>query len=250
MTPLATALIVFSCVFLPSVAGVLLNRYLPDQHLSKDTQDVVRLAAGVIATMAALILGLLVAASKNSLDVRDGEVKQLAADIILLDRQLAHYGDPTKELRTVLRRYTIYKVDATWTSEAASPADPHGWKLLEDIQDQLRALTPATPAQQWLQTRALEVSGQIAQARWLLEVQQSSSISTPFLVILTIWLSIVFASFGLFAPRNTVSIAALLLCSLSVAGSIYLVLEMDQPFEGLIHVSSWPMRDALAQLGA
>ncbi|HYN39766.1 MAG TPA: hypothetical protein VES39_10995, partial [Rhodospirillales bacterium] len=119
MSALLIALIIFTCVFGGATVGMLLNRRLPDRHLSKETQDVVRLGAGIIATLAALILGLLVASSKNSLDLRDSEIKQLSANLILLDRQLAHYGDEAQPARTLLQQYTRYKIDATWPSEAA-----------------------------------------------------------------------------------------------------------------------------------
>jgi hypothetical protein len=249
MSALQIASIMFVCIFTGANIGMLLNKYLPDDHLSKETQDVVRLGAGVIATLAALILGLLVASSKNSFDVKDREIKQLSVNLILLDRQLAHYGDETKDARVLLRRYTMYKIDSTWQSEASSAPDPHGWMLIEDIQDELRGLHPSDDAHRWLQARALEVSSTIAQARWLLEVQEGSSISTPFLVILAFWLTIIFASFSLFARPNPIAVGALLLCSLSVAGSIFLIIEMDRPFDGLIKVSSSPVRVALAQLG-
>ena len=71
----------------------------------------------------------------------------------------------------------------------------------------------------------------------------------PFLVVLVFWLTILFISFGLFAPPNATVIATLFVCALSVSGAIFLILELDQPFEGLIRISSAPLRNALAHLG-
>jgi hypothetical protein len=121
--------------------------------------------------------------------------------------------------------------------------------LLEDVQDRLRALAPQGDAQRWLQARALQISADLARARWLLVEQMEASIPEPLLVIVVFGLTILFTSFGLFAPRNATVTAALFVCALSVAGSIFLILEMEQPFGGLIQISSDPMRDALAHLG-
>src|SRR5689334_23977436 len=71
----------------------------------------------------------------------------------------------------------------------------------------------------------------------------------PFLVVLVFWPCIIFASFGLFAPRNGTVIAAFFVCALSVSGAIFLILELDRSFEGLLQVSSTPLRSALSQLG-
>ena len=119
--------------------------------------------------------------------------------------------------------------------------------LLEDVQIRLRTLAPHDDAQRALQARALQIGGDLARTRWLLDVERGGSISIPFLVVVVFWLTVIFTSFGLFAPRNATAVAALALCSLSIAGSMYLILEMDRPFSGLIHISSAPMREALAQ---
>jgi hypothetical protein len=144
----------------------------------------------------------------------------------------------------------VFKIDSTWPAEASHPvtAATH-WTLLEDVQDRLRGLSPTTDAQRWLQARALQISGDLARNRWLLDVQRDTAIPKPFLLMLTFWVTIIFGSLGLFAPRNATAIAALLLCSLSIAGAVFLILDMDHPFFGVVRISSAPMREALAQLG-
>jgi hypothetical protein len=250
MSSLEIASIIFACVFGGALLGVGLRTIIPEPHLSADTRDAIKLAVGIIATMSALILGLLVSSAKTSFDTSAAEISQLSADLILLDRQLVHYGPGAKDIRDVLRRYVEYKINATWRGEAPSPPDPGGWKLLEDVQDGLRALTPADDAQHWLQSRALQISGEIAHVRWLQRAQQvGSSIPTLFIVILVIWLTIAFISFGLFAPWNTTVVVAFFACALSVSGSIFLILELERPFDGMIQVSSAPMRDVLVELG-
>src|SRR5262245_39906230 len=241
--------IVVACVFGGALGGMFLRTVVPEHHVTKETEDAVKLGVGMVATLSALVIGLLVAPAKSSFDHKDAELKRFAAKIVLLDRQLAHYGPEASEAHDLLRRYTAFKLDSTWVDEASRPVDdPDGWMLLEDVQDRLRALAPHDDAQRWLQARALQISSDLASTRWLLEVQKGTSISTPFLLMLVFWLTIIFTSFGVFAPRHASMITALFLCALSVAGALFLILEMDQPFRGLIHISSAPMRDALAHL--
>src|SRR5207249_3254583 len=82
--------------------------------------------------------------------------------------------------------------------------------------------------------------------RWLLHEQLQTSIPKPFMVVLIFWLAVIFGSFGLFAPGNGTVSMALFVCALSIAGAMFLILEMDEPFGGAIRISSAPVRDALA----
>ena len=230
MSSLQIASIIFAFVFGGALLGVGLRTIIPEPHLSADTRDAIKLAVGIVATMSALILGLLVSSAKTSFDTSATEISQLSGDLILLDRQLVHYGPDAKDIRDVLRRYIEYKINATWRGEASSPPDPGGWKLLEDVQDGLRGLRPADDAQRWLQSRALQISGEIAHVRWLQRAQQAgSSIPTPFIVILVIWLTIVFMSLR------------------SVCASEHDCRRgLESPFDGMIQVSSAPMRAVLS----
>src|SRR5262249_30159403 len=183
-------------------------------------------------------------------DTKDAELKQLAGNLILLDRQLAQYGPEAKEVRDLVARYTVYKIATTWPEEAAHrPTNPEDWKLLEAVQAHLRAVVPANDGQRWLQTRALEISGELAQTRWLLYAQTVTPVPKAFLVVLVLWLTLIFASFGLFAPRNGTAVVALGVSSLAIAGSIFLILEMAEPFSGLIQIPTAPMEEALGLLG-
>ena len=195
-----------------ALGGMLVRRLLPVHHLTKETEDVVRLAIGVIATMCALVVGLLLASAKGY-------------------RQMAHYGAETKEARDLLQRYTEIKIDAIWPREASHPVvpDTNSWRLLEDVQDKLRALTPANEAQRWLKDRALQLSGELSRTRWLPREQLQTSLPKPFMVVLIFWLAVIFGSFGLFAPGNSTVTMALFVCALSIAGAIFLILEMDAP---------------------
>jgi hypothetical protein len=231
---------------------MLLRAVVPAHHLGGDSKDVVKLAMGLIATMAALVLGLLTASAKSSFDTLDSEIKQGAANVVLLDRVLAQYGPETNETRDLLRQTVAYRLAQTWPDDASRSTRveaPQTTPSVEGLQGRIRQLAPQNDAQRWLQSQALTLSGDLAAARWLIFAQAGNSLPVPFVVVLVLWLAVLFASFGLMAPRNATVIAALMLCALSVAGSIFLILEMSRPLEGVIKVSGAPLRYALSHLG-
>ena len=252
MSALAVGGVVFLCVFGGALLGMLLNAILPKHHLSSESKDVIKVAMAMIATLAALVVGLLIASAKGSFDAKDGELKSTAAHLIMLDRTMAEYGPETREARDLLRQLIAMKIRQVWPDERTGTVDPGAISRgsgIEAIQLQLLALAPQNDAQRWLKSTALEISRNIAEARWLVVEQADSSIQWPFLAVLVFWLAAIFASFGLFAPCNGSVITALFISALSVAGSIYLIVEMDQPYGGLIRISSAPLHAALDQLG-
>jgi hypothetical protein len=210
----------------------------------------VKLGIGLIGTMAALVLGLLIASAQGSYDTRRGELTTMAAKLVLLDRMLAHYGPETKDSRDLLRRSVVRMMDRIWPAENSRPTQLEPTAAgAEPLYDKINALGPHNDAQRSIQAQALSMTVEIGQMRWLLFEQSGSSISTPFLVVLVFWLAIIFAGFGMFAPTNSTAVGVFFVCALSVAGAIFLILELDQPFQGLIQISSAPMRTALAHLG-
>ena len=253
MSPLAISLIAFGCIFSGMLLGMFLRAVLPEHHLSDESKDVVKLGTGMIAMMAALVLGLLIASAKGNFDTINSGLLQGGSKVILLDRIMAHYGPETKEVRGLLRRALASFVEqaplkeGTALTEAMAP-DPR--ITVETIQDKLLDLPPQNDAQRWLQSQALQVSAVIAEVRWLLtEHREQSALPMAFFVMLVSWLVIIFFSFGLFSPRNTTAVGVLLVCVLSAASSLYLILELDRPYGGLIQVSIGPFRDALLHLG-
>lgn len=243
------AAFVCGCVFGGALLGMWVRSRLPQHHLDKPTEDAVRIAMGTLATLTALVLGLLVASARSSFDTRAAEITELSADLILLDRQLVHYGADATEARHLLHRYARHVGKLAWPDEFGHAAEHDGWVLLETVQDRVRALAPPDDAHAWLRSRALEVSGAIARTRWLIDVQRASSVPLPFLGVLVLWLTVLFASFGLFSPRNGTVAAAMLVAAISIAASIFLILEMDKPFTGTIRIPSAPVREALVRMG-
>ena len=251
MGALAIASIVFVCVFGGGMLGLHLRTFLPEHHLKEDSTGVVKLGTGLIGTLAALVLGLLIASAKNNFDRVSDDLAETGAKVVLLDRTLAGYGPETKEARDLLRR------GFASTVELISGEGPVLEKLdsaqrlarFDEFQSKLRELAPRNDAQRSLQSRALELSNDLAQMRWLLIEQGQGSIPKPFLVVLVLWLAIIFAGFGLVSAKNATVVTTFLLCALSVSGSIFLIEELNSPLEGLMKISSAPLQNALSHLG-
>ena len=248
MAPFEISAIIFICIFAGAMLGMWLNGVLPQHHLNADTKDLVKLGVGLIGTMAALLLGLLVASAKSSYDARSAELTQMAANTILLDRAFAHYGPATGELRGNLKIALAQMIDQVWQKDGPGagglPTQSFGL-----VFDKVQELTPRSDAQRALQSQAESIMVNLGQERLLLFAQSGSSVSRPFLVIVVFWLTVLFVSFGLFAPRNATATVTLLLAAISVAGALFLILDLDRPFSGLMQISSVPLRNALAVLG-
>jgi hypothetical protein len=250
MSSFAISLVVFACVFGGAVLGMFLRSILPQHHLSSDSQGVVNLGMGLVATISALVLGLLVSSAKNFYDTQNAELTGMSSRIIILDRVLAAYGPETKEARDVLSGVVVRTIDRMWPQERTGAPEvdrpPGGADV---VYDTIQALSPKDDRQRSLQAQALNVTMGLGQTRWLMYEQGATSFSKPLLVILIFWITTIFISFGLFAPRNATVTAALFVSGLSVSGAIFLILEMYAPYSGLIEVSSAPLRLALAHLG-
>ena len=246
MSSFSLSLIALGCIFGGTLLGMAVRFLLPEHHLSEESKDTVKLGTGMVATMAALVLGLLIASAKGTFDTMTTEIKQVGAKIMLLDRVMAQYGPETKETRELLRRTLSITLQRVWTEQSntlARAGQPEN--ELEVLQKKLRQLSPQNDAQHWLKSRALQVSADIADAKWLLVEQiGAKSLPMPFLVLLISWLTLIFGSFGLFSPRNATVIIVLFICAVSAAASLFLILELDQPFGGLIRISSQPMLSA------
>jgi hypothetical protein len=248
----AVALVVFLCVFGSALVGLFLRDVLPSHHLSEESIGVIKLATGLIATMAALVLGLLVSSAKVSFDTESSDLVHNAATIISLDRVLANYGPETQEIRASIKRSyaaSIQILDSGDVRQLAKLGSPEAVRQTEDFQRELQELTPHNPVQGRLQTSALQIVDEVFSQRWLALLQAQPSIPKSLLVVLVAWLSVIFGAFGLFAPRNGTIIAAFVVCALSTAGAIFLIEELSTPLYGIARVSVAPMRNALAHLG-
>jgi hypothetical protein len=253
MSAWSISLVIFAIIFGGALLGVVLRPLLSDHHLHPDSRDVVKMATGLIGTLAALVLGLLIASAKTSFDQKTSQVRQMTATIILLDDLLAQYGPEATRLRSLLRQSIEPLANSIWREEGSSAGKPvHFESSAQSLafETELEHLAPANDAQRSLQSRAIAAFTEGAQTRLQLFAQIGGSIPTPFLIILVFWLSAIFVSFTLFARTNLVGMTSLLVCALSFAGAIFLVLELDNPFTGLIGISSSTLRSALLPLNS
>ena len=252
MSPLAISLVAFGCIFGGILIGMFLRSVLPEHHLSDESKDAVKLGIGMIATLAALVLGLLIASAKGHFDTMNNGLAQTSSKIILLDRTMAYYGPETKEARDLLRLSVASAIDQLWPKERTQHKEYKDFNPktgLKELQEMLWQLSPKNETQRYLQSQALQISGSIAEVRWLLtEQQEQSSLPMPFFVMLVFWLVIIFFGFGMLSPPNATVITILLVCSLSAAGALYMILELDYPYGGLIEISSSTLRSALTYL--
>jgi len=252
MRSILVAAIVFVFVFGGALVGTFLHRRLPQHHRDGDSKDVIKLVMGLVATIAALVLGLLIASGHSAYDTQESEVRQLAVNLSLLDRILAHYGPEAAEVRVLLRQIIAADVERVWPEIGAGRPDvppPDARAHADDLFTMVATLPAKTEVQRFGQGRALQLLTDMGNTRRLMAEQAGGSLSWPFFVVLVFWLVVLFLGFGLFARFNATVFAAFFVGALSVAGAIFLILEMNHPYSGVMRISSAPMRNVLQQIG-
>jgi hypothetical protein len=250
LSSLTVGFIAFLFIFGGALLGMFLRGVMPQNHLSDDSKDSVKLGMGLVATMCALVLGLLIASAKTYYDTQNAELTEMSAKIVLLDRLLAHYGPETNDCRTFLRSVVERSIDRLW--QAGGPPGSHldpAAVSSEALSEKTLALAPKDDRQHFIQSQAVTLEISLSQMRWLMFEQSSTQVPKPLVVVLVFWLTIIFIGWGIFAPRNATVAATWFVSALSVSGAIFLILEMYTPYAGLILVSSDPLRAALAHLG-
>jgi hypothetical protein len=242
MSPWMIGLLTFVCVYGGAILGFALR--VPEKHRDSDSRDVLKVGTGLVGTMAALVLGLLVASAKASYDNQRDELIQVCADVSLLDRGLANFGPESAETRKQLRSTVETAFSQLWGNSAEPPTTAG-----ETFYESLNLLEPASEKQRAIKAAAVDLAMNIGKTRWLLHAQNASAISTPLLVIVVFWLTILFVGFGLYATPNATVRIALFVCALSVAAAIFLILEMDRPFGGVIRIPDAPLREVVSRIG-
>ena len=250
MSALAISFIAFAFVFGGALLAMYVRDFLPDDHLGQDVKDVIRLSTGLIGTIAALVLGLLIASAKTSYDASNAQIKQITSNIILLDTLLEQYGPEAHELRVILRGGVDPIADRIWKekSDSGKSAPFVATSGALEFVKKVEELEPNNDLKRALRARVLSAVAELSQSRLALFVQAHDSIPRPFLAILIFWLAAIFVSFGLFVRPNPTVIMTLFVGALSISGAIFLILEMDHPFAGLLQISSEPMRHSLAPI--
>jgi hypothetical protein len=251
MEPLIIALVVLCLAFSMALLGMYLNHALPERHLDSEARDVVKLVMGLVATMAALVLGLLVASANSSHDDQTRELRQLSADVMLLDRTLALYGPEAEAVRASLRDLVRQTHDSVWSSDGARPENLNSTSIQQAAKArlaQVARLDPKTDTQRLLKGRAIEQVDGVSRLRLQMFESRGGQISWPFLTVLIFWIAILFLGFGLLAPFNPTVAVTQFLGAVSVAGALFLILELNEPYRGLLQISDAPLAMAIGQL--
>lgn len=251
MYPVIISAFVFICVIAGALCGGAIRKRLPEHHLDGDAKDVIKLATGLIATLSALVLGLLVATAKTSFDNKIGQVRLIAADMILLDNLLAQYGPETAPARKLVRANIGLMVDQIWRENKPEAEHSPRFEITRQAEEFLQALyglAPKNELQVTLKGRIVQAASDLANVRLALFVQSGETIQTPFLIILTLWLTMIFASFALLTRPNSLVGTVLLFCAVSVAAAVFLIFDLDQPFSGILRIPDGPLRGVLPPL--
>jgi hypothetical protein len=252
MASLITALITLACLCAGTILGSLIRSRLPDHHLRDDSRDVVKTASGMIATLVALVIGLLVSSSKSTYDQASAGVTQIGAKVIMLNRDLVRYGPETEAIRQRIKEGIAANVEHIWPNgpkpnpNLAAIEQSSG---MDQVHDMIVQLVPQDEPHRVLRSHAISTCIELAQSRWLIIEQAQTSLPMAFLAMLIFWLTVLFASLGLLAPRNATTWCCLFVCAVSMAGAIYLILELNRPLEGAVQISPAPLQKALSVIG-
>jgi hypothetical protein len=243
----------FAALFGGGILGLLAGKLMPEKYHGDSTRAIVQTATSMVSLLAALVLGLLVATAKNKFDTSNKQTEEYAAGLMLLDRELVNFGPGANETKSLLRKYTAAKIAETWR-QTGDPkpklGGPRAWQLLESLQLSIRDLKPEFEAQRSALANASSIAAELNKTTWLERAQEMDHVQHPFILILLAWFAILFFSIGLFAPRNGLVIAALVVGALSISGAVVLIADLDSPFEGILVVSAEPMQEALARISA
>jgi hypothetical protein len=253
LNALVISLVAFVIMLAGATAGVGLRRMLPQHHLNDHSKDIVRLGSALIATLSALVLGLLITSAKNTYDIQRNEIRQISAKLVLLDGQLKRYGPEARPARELQRQAMGSLIDRIWGERALGAAT--GAPFRPSVEGDLvyaviEGLAPQNDVQRNLKFQALQTTNSITEQRVLLFEQSDAHLPTPLLAVLVFWLTILLASFTLFSPINPTGAVALVIIALSASGAIFLIVEMSSPFTGLMQIPSDSLRDALGMLAS
>lgn len=252
MTPREIGLIVVACIFGSALLGLWLRKLLPEHHVRDDAKDIVKLGLSLIGTLAALVMGLLISSASASFNTVASELTTVTVKVLELDHLLYQYGPEAHEVRGLLTKNFGDTVELIFSRDPAqrdAMLNPNAASRQDEIQAGIRRLAPGTDEQRELRARALDLAYDAGGERWYLVLQHAATISAPVLAVLVFWLCVIFFGWGLFAPRHAVMMSALFTFASCATLAIFLVLELDSPFEGWVRVSDAPMRMALVQLG-
>ena len=240
---------VFVVVFGGALAGMRLRLVLPPNQLGPEVKSVVQLAVGLLVTMTALVLGMLVSTANSSYQQRKDQLTEMASDFVGVDRLLGSYGPETQAARAELHALAETSLQRIWPNQGSQDPQLRPTDSGQIFYNQLQLLSPKTEAQVAVKAAAISAAIALRRTYWLMFLgSEGSSLSRPLLVVVVAWLTAIFISFGLFAPRNNTVLVTLVVCAIAVSGAVFIIMAMYTPFSGVMKISSLPLRDALIRM--
>jgi hypothetical protein len=250
LSPLIIGLIIFVVLAGSAFAGWWARQRLPTHQLNDETKSLVSVSMAVVGTITALVLGLLISNANTSFIARNAEVTMLSADILRLDQMLRLYGSEANPARGKLLQFAERKTNDLFPSSLRDVRvnNESTYEVLQQVEYLMLELHPPDARRQWFLQQALLHAAKIGNTHWLLGQETGQGTPKAFVALVVFWLSLLFASFGLFAPRNLISGLTLVLCAIAVAGAVEMILELEQPFGGVLHISPLPMQQTVYSL--
>jgi hypothetical protein len=246
MQSIAFAAVVSTACLTGAWLGGRLRQRLPQGHLDAETRDLIRAGVAFLTTLTAIVLGLIVASAKQSFDQRSAEVQAAAANVALLDAQLRRMGDAGTEARELIRQNLELRIATIWGTRGQALLGPAS--NIDAVQTALVTAHPTNAVQQAARIHATQLLNEFAQIRSMANVQADSPVMAPLLTLIVCWLAILVTGWNVLAPRNGTVRVSNALIALAAGSAVFLILEMERGFGGVIEVSAAPMRAALAEM--
>jgi hypothetical protein len=250
MSSTAAFLASFASILIGAAVGMVLRRALPADLLEGGSKEAIRLGAGFLSTLAALVIGLMIASAKNTYDNQNTNIRQLGTNAVLVDQMLTKYGAEAKVARTLLRETIPSATARIWRESIAGNG---GGSFVvsstgERFYNAIENLKPANAEQTSLKARIIQLTTEMGRTRLLVFTQGEDAIPIPFFIVLVFWLVVIFASFSLFAEPGPIVVASTLLFAISVSSALFLIVDLSHPFDGLMQISNHHLQMVLPKI--
>lgn len=241
----------FISILIGAAMGMVLKRVLPAELLEGGSKEAIRLSAGFLSTLAALVIGLMIASAKNTYDSQNTNIRQLGTNAVLVDQMLTQYGPEAKAARNLLREIIPSATVRIWRENTLGKGGGSAFVVSEMAERFYRAvegLNPANPEQTSLKSRIIQLTTDMGRTRLMVFTQGDDGIPLPFFVVLVFWLVVIFASFSLFAEPGLIVVASTLVFALSVSSALFLIVDLSHPFQGLMQISNHHLHMVLPKI--